>query len=314
MLVLGRHELMSPRFVVMSALEAGQIHAVNSKTCMVNGGTIPLDSLENVLVSKANGFYEVRLFGDEGRVETKYEISVEIPSEEHIHQIEMDFGNLAAVGILNIHSINAFIQSTTKAVTAKRYKDGLANYLFGILGKDQHGETGLTQEQGFAKLKEAHQTLQLFERPLARVVCAIIEFQLNAFSNKSGLQSVPRLQHAMEWYSACSQGAVILPENGHISDDSAAARVPLDSATDELLTWVSSSKPVLIAKLKHIEKRAKQPDWLPSDRVKALVIAVAIHKSGCDDKSTIQIARSFRHDPVFKNLAECLIAKTEVKE
>jgi hypothetical protein len=311
MLVWGRNELTAPRFDVTTKIKAGQIRSVNCSTCTVNGAPIPLDALETVLGSKENGFYAVRLFSDEGKVETKYEVSVEIPSEDHIRQVEIDFGKLAATGSLNIHSINAFIQSTAKAVSAKRYIDGLANYLFGILGKDQHGETGLTQEEGFSKLNEAHQTLRLVEQPLARVVCAIIEFQLNAFSNTSGLQSVPRLQHAIAWYLKSTRGVIALPENGHISDDSAAARVPLDSSTDELLTWISSSKSVLIGRLKHIEKRSKQPDWLPGDRVKALVLASAIHKAVGDKKSATQMARNFRHDPVFRTLAEHLIDTSE---
>ena len=307
MLVLGRHELLAPRFVVMNPLNQSEIHTVNATTCIVNGEKLPITSLATLLESRKNGFYDVRLFSDHENVETKYEISVEIPSEEHVRLVEIDFGKLAAAGVLTIHSINAFIQSTSKATTAKRYTDGLANYLFGLLGKDQRGESGLTQEQGLAKLNESHQTLQPLNRPLARVVCAIIEFQLNAFSQRSGLQSVPRLQHAMEWYATSSKGTATLPNEGHVSDDVTSARVPLDSATNELLSWINSSQDTLIAQLKHIEKRAKQPDWLPADRVKAHVLAAAIFKHSGADRLATKVARGFRHDPVFKELAENLI-------
>jgi hypothetical protein len=265
-LVLGRHELMVPRFVVMNPLNPVEIHTVNAKTCKVNGEKVEITALAKLLELGKNGFYDVRLFGDHENVESKYEISMEIPSEEHVNLVEMDFAKLAANGILTIHSINAFIQSTSKAITARRYTDGLANYLFGLLGKDQRGETRLTQTEGLEKINESHQTLEQLNRPLAYVVCAIIEFQLNAFSKRGGLQSVPMLQRAMECYSSWCKGATTLPNDGHVSNNSASVRIPLDEATNELLNWICSSQETLISQLKHIVKRSKQPDWLPMHR------------------------------------------------
>jgi hypothetical protein len=308
-LMLGSHELVTPRFTVTKPLTFGDVHVFNTKSCTVNEDFLSLEDLPEFIASQKSGFYEVRLFGNRENVNISYEISVEISNEDDLRLVEIEFAELSSTGDLNIHTINAFIRSASKAATAKRYTDGLANYLFGLISKDQRGDTRLTQEQGLARLTESHQTLQQIDRPLSRVISAIIEFQLNAFSNLSGLDAVPKLQQAMHWYSSCSIGNYALQVGGQFRADIVPAKVPLDLATSELLNWLSSPQEVLITELKHIEKRMKQADWLPSDRTKASVLAAAILKQYGEGKSAALISRSFRHDPIFGEMAERLIAQ-----
>jgi len=307
-LVLGDIEVVAPRFVVMKILPSDSVRFVNVQSGRVNGSEIELPSLAALLASSDNGFFDIRLTGGDGQVESRYEVSIEIPTEEHLLWIERDFGKLAATSNLSIHGVNAFIQSTASAASARRYADGLGNYLFGVLGKDQRGGTALTQEQGRAKLNEAHQTLQQVDRPLAKVVGAVIEFQSNAFFKTGGLQTVPRLRHAMKWFKAASDNDAKLPVGGHDIDTAAISRVPLDGATDELLTWVNATKEGVTTQLNHIEKRARDPAWLPDDRAKARVLIAAIHLARGNHADAVQTARSFRHDPVFQHLAEQVIA------
>lgn len=308
MLILGHREVMGPRLVVMNTSDLTEVRSVNAAACTFNGVETDVSQLPKLLGSQTNGFYEIHLLGTRENVVSKYEISVEIASEEHLRSVEAEFGKLAATGVLTVQGINAFIQSACLAKTAKRYTDGLANYLFGLLGKDQRGDTGLTQDQGLAKLNESHQTLEQLDRPLARVVCAIIEFQLNSFSKRNGLQSVPKLLQAIDWFDSCRTGSIDLPSGVHIPESSASPRVPLDAATNELIDWCSASRDVLVERIKHIVKRTKQPDWLPTDRIKAQVLLAAIYNHMGSHKLSIEIARGFRHDAVFKDMSENLIA------
>lgn len=206
-----------------------------------------------------------------------------------------------------MHVVNAFVQSATTATTARRLTDGLANYVFGVLGKDQRGETALTQEQGWEKLNEAHQSLNGIRRPLAQAVAAVIEFQMNVFKREAGLRPVPLLRSAMDWYRAAA-GAQVQPLGVAQGTSSAtASRVPLDSATHELLSWVNLPGHLLSQEIRTIERRARQATWIHEDRVKAQVLLAGSYQLAGELAAAREQARAFRHDPVFGSLAEALL-------
>ena len=155
MLVISSAEVLTPRFVVTRAIDAAQIRLVSTYRCTVNGKSASAARLATMLANSESGFFDIYLYGEDSQVETRYEVSVEIPSIDDVRWVERDFGKLATSGSLSIHSINEFAQSTGGAVSARRYLDGLVNYLFGVLAKDRRGETALNQDQGRAKLNEA---------------------------------------------------------------------------------------------------------------------------------------------------------------
>ncbi len=308
MLVLGDCEVLTPRFVVMQSLQAAEVRAVNADVCIVNGVETSVDRFAKQLATASNSFFAVSLVGRDGSLQSKYEISVELPAIEEILAVEGAFARLAAMGSLSLNGINSFIREVSSALTARRYLDGLSGYLFGVLAKDQRGDTSLTQEQGRMKLNDAHQTLMLIDRPLARVVRAVIEFQANVFLQTRGVRLAPRLLHAMQWYESARKGRLEAFPETQVIDGVAPSRVPLDAATDELLTYMSSPVALLHSQARAIEKRCQQPNWLPDDRAKARVLYTALQISQGNPKGASQTARKFRHDPIFQNLAEKLLS------
>ena len=308
LLVLGAHEVNTPRFVVTTALSAEQIRPVNASTCRLDGKTVTARMLARRLAEAQSGFLKVELTGAEGKITVGYEISVEIASDVHASLVEQEFARLYSPGVLSVASVSAFIRAASDARTARRYVDGLAAYLYGILAKDQRGETTLSQEQGRARLNEAGQTLAEIDRPLAAVVAGIVNFQSNAFSRSERLAPVPRLRSAMRWFDSVRTSGQLAAVDQADSPTTPNARVPLDSATDEILAWMDMPSDRLRGHAKQIAKRGQQDDWLPEDRIKAKVLLAAIHESERDAAKAGQVAREFRHDPVFSRLAERLIS------
>lgn len=306
MLVMGDVEVVTPRFTAHEPLPATSIRVVNTISCKVNGASIPLDKLGERLADKPRAFYAITLVGESG-VETKYELSMEIATQEDMALVERDFAALANQGRLTVHVVNAFVQSAATATTARRLTDGLANYVFGVLGKDQRGETALTQEQGWAKLNEAHQSLNDIRRPLAQAVAAVIEFQMNVFNRETGLRPVPLLRSAMDWYRTAAAAQIQPTGMSQGTSSSTASRVPLDSATHELLSWVNLPGHVRLEEVRTIERRSRQATWLHEDRVKAQVLLAGTYQVAGDLALVREHARSFRHDPVFGSLAEALL-------
>lgn len=308
LLVLGAHEVTTPRFVVTTTLSPEQIRPANAATCRLDGKTVTARMLAQRLAEAQSGFFKVELTGAEGKITVGYEISIEIASDAHASLVEQEFARLDSLGVLSVASISAFIRAASDARTARRYIDGLAAYLYGILAKDQRGETVLSQEQGRARLNEAGQTLSEIDRPLAAVVGGIVSFQSNAFSRSERLAAVPRLQTAMRWFDSVRTSGLMVAVERADSATTPNARVPLDSATDEILAWMDMPPDRLGGHAKQIAKRGQQDDWLPEDRIKAKVLLAAIHESKGDAAQAAQVAREFRHDPVFSRLAERLIS------
>ncbi|WP_250473083.1 hypothetical protein [Caballeronia sp. GAFFF1] len=308
LLVLGAHEVTTPRFVVTTALSPEQIKAVNAETCRLDGKTITAKTLARRLAEAKSGFFKVELAGTQGKITVSYEISIEVASDAHAFLVEQEFARLYSPGVVSVASVSAFIRAASEARTARRYVDGLAAYLYGILAKDQRGDTTLSQEQGRARLNEAGQTLSEIGRPLAAAVAGIVSFQSNAFSRNERLAAVPRLQSAMSWFESVrtsGQQLIVGREDGPITPN---ACVPLDSATDEILAWMEMPHDRLRGHTKQIAKRGQQDDWLPEDRIKAKVLLAAIHETEGDAGQAGKVARDFRHDPVFSRLAERLIS------
>lgn len=306
MLVLGDVEVLTPRYTAQNALPPQVIRTVNAIGCRVNGKEVALKNLGQLLAAKPRAFYSIALAG-EGGVETTYEISVEIPAHEHIAAVERDFAALASQGRLTVHSVNAFLQQTSAAPTAKNLTHGLANYLFGMLAKDQRGETSLSQEQGRAKLNEAHQTLLDIKRPLPQAIAAVIEFGTNAFQRRQWLGPVPYLNSAMDWYRMASSGQIPPEFNLEVQGAESRWRIPLDSSTHELLDWLRQPTEGLLADARAIQKRANQPTWLHEDRVKASVLLACTFMRAGQREQAQERARAFRHDPVFADLADTLL-------
>ena len=114
---------------------------------------------------------------------------------------------------------------------------------------------------------------------------------------------------AMRWFESVRTRGLVLPVARPDSYAAPNARVPLDSATDEILDWMELPANRLRDLAKQIGKRSQQDDWLPEDRIKARVLLAAVHESERDVAQAAEVARSFRHDPVFSRLAERLISE-----
>lgn len=310
-LFLGTREITSPRLIVRAPVKADQMRIANTLECWLDGRKVTAAALVQTLAQAKEGFFRVKLVEGDSGLQSDYEISIEIPEDGDLQHVESEFQRAIQAGVLSVVSVNQFIQLSLEARTARRYVDGLAAYLYGVLAKDQKGDTHLTQEQGRVRLNEALQNLSEIERSLAATVTSIINFQANAFAFNGPLAAAPRLRLAITWFEGARRGTDVSALHREEHTHSPASHVPLDTATDELLNWVALPLAKLCDQAKFIERRARQDDWLPEDRTKAKVVATVLAEFEGDVTRAEQIARGFRHDPVFGRLAERLIAKSK---
>lgn len=310
-LFIGIREITTPRLTITTQLKEAQVCIANTSNYIIDGRVVKKEELINALTTSANGFLNIELIGDEPNLQSRYEISIEIPSRNDLEQVEAEFQRSFRVGVVSVVAINQFINNSHGALSARRYLDGLAAYLYGILAKDQKGETHLSQEQGRIRMNEALQNLADFERPLASTISSLINFQMNVFGSGGASLSAPRLNRAIKWFHQAQIGGDVNDLQKEDSKINVTTQIPLDQATNELLEWIEMPLANLVELLKVIERRAHQDDWLPEDRMKAKVVATIAAEHSGNIQHAAYIARSFRHDPVFGSLAERLIEKSK---
>ena len=307
MLVAGK-ELFNPTHVIAKRLSASDIRIAHAAKCWLNGALLGPVELSERIAATASDFLDIRLLGADGTVETNYRIQVEVPSEEDIRNVERLFFELSANGEINISAIERFIKQATPYKTAVSFLDALSQYLYGLLARDQRGNTKLTLEDGRSRFNRAQQGLIGIESELGRVLVEVINFSQNAFNDGRGLDSVPRLQEAMGRFNALPNTRSLVGYVPSVAVNG-SFKIPLDVATDQVIDWSLLPLQTLIDDSKCLEVVFRDDRWVPDDRFKVRVLLALAFDSISDRREAAKHARSIRHDTFFGPWAESIVAK-----
>jgi hypothetical protein len=214
MLRLGRH-LGLARYTIRDEVTLRDCETFSCTGCGVstNGAAEQLFSPEVIgrhLAKSKNAHHRILLRNeralDERYAETEIEVSVSIPSPALLNQIDESFRATLAVEHPVMGDVDKFLRACPDEISAKDYAGGLADFVVGILLKDQDSQGGalrpFTEFKG--KLSSARHILVDFGRPLARAVVGVIDFNLNHFS-AAAPRYVPALRFAHGFFRAFTQ-------------------------------------------------------------------------------------------------------------
>ena len=138
--------------------------------------------------------------GDHSPVEPviqEYRLKILAPDDAALAKVDALF--LAQLGTdkVDLERVGEFYE-TTRDGAAAEYGEALADYVRAVLLKDGDPRTGVS-----ARLHHYHEiqaralsTLQSFERPLAKLLCALTRFGLNDFSRWDEATGFADLDHA----------------------------------------------------------------------------------------------------------------------
>jgi hypothetical protein len=119
------------------------------------------------------------------------------PDEAALSDVDKLFlAKLGAVGV-DLEEVGLFYEATRHGAAAE-YAEALADYVRAVLIKDGDSRTGVS-----TRLHHYHEiqnrslnVLRSFDRPLAKLLCALIRFGLNDFSGWSKASGFVHLDHA----------------------------------------------------------------------------------------------------------------------
>lgn len=298
-LILAGRELTSPRELLSHPLIMSQVTLANTDHCVFDNKPVKTAKLPYLLSQQRTGLHTIVL--DRLGIETRYEILFEIAEVRDMEEVERLFLSIVGSETLSLDRINIFAEMTAQYKTALRYVDGLCNYLYGVLAKDQRGGTHLSQGEYKTKFNLALDGLRHFERPLADVVVGIVNFSQNAFNDGGSLAASPRLQNAMRVYYGFTNRIAL--EITTSWSGGGMGNVPVDHATDQIVQWTLGEMEDFLKHRKQMEAML-DAEWVSVDRFKVSMLLAERLSSLGQFTEAKRFARSSTNDALFGDWAQ----------
>jgi hypothetical protein len=285
-------------------------------------GRIQTSDLIQILGKLKRATIQLRLLNTGDRytapVTSDYHLRVVIPDEISLASVDEQFvRELGSEGV-NLERVGSFYQ-TTRAGASAEYAEALADYVRAVLIKDGDPRTGVSTRlhHNLDIYSRALSTLQSFERPLAKLLSALIRFGLNDFTRWQDATGFEILDHAYSLLGPLAEFDRMPLGVGKHQIGRASARVfvcPIDVGTDsvtrlakqaaELTRWGTAAE-------QQFSALAEQESISPLDRAKirALWAATALRLGA--SASAQKVLSLLDGDPTFGLWTASKLAKVE---
>jgi hypothetical protein len=322
LLVLAGHA--APSQLVLRETPSEEAIAVANCTAITlfsDGGEpieTDLDGLASAL-SAEQGHFVIELVNarasDSASVSAIYRINIRVADAAELGEVDREFADRLALDAVNLAAIRAFADACAPLATAADYTDALANYVTGVLAKDQDPATGVTIE--FSAFKERFQKALwvLSEYPgrrLPRVVCAAVRMNINDFRRGLPRSGVESLDACAEFLTGLAKQESPVHRPVLPPGDAHAAACPVDRATYEILEIFSRLHDGVLSDqvLDRLRSCAEASTFSPYDRVKCRALLASRYLSIGDTRAAIEPLQALEHDPVFTAWATGALAES----
>ena len=211
-LTLRGRECGRSRLSVISTTAPSDWNFHNTQHVFVNSvERSPAEAITD-LCAKTKGVVAVKLVGE--RTDQNFEFSFSIANEADLVGVDDALGELVHGRSLTINSIEGFLNRAAPFESARRYRDALANYFYGVLAREASSESGLLDERNngstpayAARFDDAVAELGRFDRPPAEAICGLVAFHYNQFDLALRKTQSPRVARASRRLAALISGA-----------------------------------------------------------------------------------------------------------
>lgn len=265
----------------------------------LNGRRMAPDELFQRLAELRQGFHFLDL-GNKDATE-RFELRFCIPELAELQRLEDIFSTLFLDNELNVDDVRRFTEVCKSLSTANEYLEGVSQYLYGVMAKDQRGDTRLSHAQYKERFNRALDALRHVDRPLARTIRGIINFSFNSFVQAASQADAPALAAAASLF-ACWAGKTV--KNCVATRKEAQARLPVDHSTDRILNWMALPDKRQERELDDLMQASANSLWTAEDRAKATVLGLEWGRASRSTDELRRVARSLLNDAIFAGYAE----------
>lgn len=238
MLVFRGRECGRTRLVVTTPSVASDWHASDVASISVNGRQSTIEDAADFLSETKVGVQTVTV--ENGPLERTFEFDFCLAESEDLSLVDQALEKLIDGRVLSLSAIDAFIMRAGRGTTARRYREGLANYLYGVLvreGEDDWAQADRSGEQLYEhRYNRAVDALSAFDRPAAEAICGLVALHYNQFDLAIRKTNSHRVSDVAARFSAMMGGKSFvrssLLDRTHGSFDQALS----DSVSEEMIT------------------------------------------------------------------------------
>lgn len=236
-LVFRGRECGRTRLMVTSASTAFDWRTSDVEVISVNGRETSASEAAEYLATVKSGVQTIAV--SNGPLERTFEFDFCLAEEDDLGLVDQALEKLIASRELSRNAIDAFIMRAGRGVTARRYREGLATYLYGVLAREADDDPGRVDASGAPLYEQRYNSavsvLSTFDRPAAEAICGLVALHYNQFELAVRKTNSHRVSDvAARFRSLLTGGAFVntsLADRSHGSFDQALS----DSVTEELL-------------------------------------------------------------------------------
>jgi len=255
----------------------------------------------NRLASQPAGYYKATLRND--RAQASYVVRVAIPTERELLIIEDLFSKFLGFHDVTVSGIRRFSEEAAALDLSRDYADALANYILGILAKDQAGGTAIPLERFSDKLRDSLEVLKDFERPLARFLTACIRLNLNDFGGPSFTSGNTVLDDGFRFFQERTRSALLPAVRGTGIKKGRTRPCPIDSSSEVILSSCANLSACRIIDHERLNSLIVRGATTELDRAKVRVILVVGYLAMGDLEEAGRCLRLLTNDEIFGHWA-----------
>lgn len=286
----------------------------------MDGGTwqyLSLPQFRAQFCLQTNSTWNVRLvherFEDGSRTTQEYNVRFRIPGTAELNQVDEHFiRTLVHEEVTRFH-LEQFVSGLPTNAPEREYGSALGDYALGIILKERRTASYASIEfaEFASKMRSAHETLCLFQRPVALAVSSAIRFNLNNFYNY-GAAAESEMDFGLEFF----RNITGVDTNGEIIDSVLPALqklaihkvCPVDRVTHRLLSAcirLTFDDKLFEDDLNDLKQLFSGSDPLSEqDRAKVHVICAEGYLRLARPADALQHLHSIQFDPSFKDWAQ----------
>lgn len=290
---------------ITRAINPSDVDTAACTTAIVNGVRMPAEQLAGTLASIEQDTVRIVLEGV--GTTAAFEVRIEIASDEDMAGVEQAFFDVARNHRLDIRAIEQFIDAADDFKTAAGYRDGICEYLYGVLAKERSPASSLPYEAYREKFTRALDKLGTFDRLLANRVGGLIEFHFNHFPEAISLSPISRVGRAAIVFYDWLSGALRSGWNeGPVAEDVHLETLLTDWDTEQLVRWAVSETSSLVGEQAQMEKMLRG-DPAEFDQTKLHILLAQIGLSSKNQALVLTHARELRNSPSVARWADAVI-------
>lgn len=279
----------------------------NCDYAKLNNRKILPEDLFLCLTREQQGFHILELSNTDAT--ERFELHFCIPKIEEILFLEENFRLFFTKNQFTVTNINLFYEACTPLKTITPYLEGICQYLYGVLAKDQRGNTEISHEKYKERFNQALEALRYINRPIAHAIRAAINFSRNSFAQTARQNYAPNLSIAASFFESLA-GNKKTPKIFPNYHDTQLNYLPIDYATDQILRWTQLSQIQTKEELGNVYYASKNNLWTAEDRIKAIVLWLYWANITQPTNEVRPMARSLLNDAIFAIYAENILENT----